>query len=236
MPSELEIAVAAPTSLPQMPGPLQPASGASGFSLSVNVRLVDVDVTAFDKKGHPVTSLTMKDFDLYDNGRKQTLRSLTRVNGAASQMAQGPATAEQGTVYSNRPEAFGNSGMLPAQAQLMQVPRFFSSTRVEVSFADLNYSREQILKFLNRLPESEPVGLYARRGPSFQILAEQTTDHAALSSLLRKWVPNAQELARAQEEESRNLQHFDFVDSPGLIISGTSAEAWSGDFHPRPIH
>ncbi len=229
MSSEPEIAVAAPTPFPQTPGTLQAASGASAFSLSVNVRLVDVDVTAFDQKGQPVTSLSMKDFEVYDNGRKQTLRSLSRLSGAASQMAQDRAAAIQGAIYSNRPEALQNPSTQPAQPQVLTSSTILLLDESSVGFADLNDSREQILKFLDRLPESEPVGLYARRGPSFQILAEQTTDHAALSTVLRKWVPNAQDLARAQEEESRNRQYFDFVDSPSEMqyvngnVGGTNA-------------
>ena len=78
------MAVVAPAPFPEKTGPLPAPSGNPGFALKVNTRLVDVDVTAFDQKGHPVTGLTMKDFEIYDNGRKQTPRSLSRVSGAAS--------------------------------------------------------------------------------------------------------------------------------------------------------
>jgi VWFA-related protein len=199
-----EIAIAEPAPLPNAPERLQPASGPSSFSFSVNVRLVDVDVSALDVRGQPAMGLSLNDFEVYDNGRKQTLRSLSRVSGTASQSANGAAASDS------------------LAAQPVQMTALASSTILlldesSVGFADLNYARQQLLKFLDRLPESEPVGLYMRTGPSFQILAEQTTDHAALSSVLRNWVPTAQDLARAQEEETRNRQQFDYVDSPSEL-------------------
>lgn len=86
-----------------------------------------------------------------------------------------------------------------------------------LSFADLNYAREQILKFLSRLPTFEPVGLYVRAGSTFQILEEESTDHAAVSAALRNWMPKAPDLALAQEAEKRNRQQFDTVDTPNAM-------------------
>ena len=209
--SAAEMAVVAPAPFPEKTGPL-PA--ASGFALKINTRLVDVDVTAFDQKGHPVTGLTMKDFEIYDNGRRQTPRSLSRVSGAASPLAQGSAATVQGAVYSNRPEALGSPAVQPAQAEALASSTILLLDESSVGFLDLNYARQQVLKFLDRLPESQPVALYLRTGPGFRILAEETTDHAALSSVLRKWVPTAPDLQRAQEEETRTRQSFDYVDFP----------------------
>ena len=98
----------------------------------------------------------------------------------------------------------------------------------------MNYARQQILKFLDRLPESQPVALYLRTGPGFRILAEETTDHAALSSVLRKWVPTAQDLQRAQEEETRTRQSFDYVDSPDELqyVNGNMGGMYSATADP----
>ncbi|HZP04829.1 MAG TPA: VWA domain-containing protein [Terracidiphilus sp.] len=209
--SEPEIAVAAPAPFPKEPEPL-PAT--SGFSLKVNSRLVNVDLSAFDRRGKPATDLSMNDFEIYDNGRKQTLRSLSHVNDVPPVKTEGLATTVSEAVYSNRPQALNSHTAQPAQTVALASSTILLLDESSIGFADLNYARQQILKFLDRLPGSEPVGLYLRTGPSFQILAEQTSDHAALSSILRKWIPTARELARAQEEEMRNRQHFDYVDSP----------------------
>ncbi len=214
-----EIAVAEPAPFPNTPEPLPAASGKSSFSLSVNVRLVDVDVSALETRGQPAAGLSMKDFEVYDNGRKQTVRSLSRVGGAASPVPQGPAALGSPAVQPDQvvQPAEGTEPAQPAQMAALPSSTILLLDESGLGFSDLNYARQQVLKFLDRLPASEPVGLYVRVGPSFQILAEQTTDHAALSSALRKWAPTAQELARAQEEETRNRQQFDYVDSPSEL-------------------
>lgn len=235
MSTKPEIAIAAPEPFPEKTGHL-PA--ASSFSLSVSVRLVDVDVSAFDSRGRPAAGLSMEDFEVYDNGRKERLRSFTKV-GAAPATPQPAITSAFPVLYSNRPDANG-----PAQSAT--ISSLGSSTILlldptNLSFADLTHAREQILKFLDRVPQSEPVGIYVRTGSSFNILNEETTNHPALISALGKWIPSAQDLARAQEAEVRNRQQFDTVDSPCDIqyvngnmggtptINSASATPWCPD-------
>ena len=230
-----EMAVVASAPFPEKTGHL-PA--ASSFALSVNVRLVDVDVTAFDQKGQPVTGLSMEDFEVYDNGRKVSLRSFTKI-GAVPAAPQTAVTPDLPVLYSNRPDANGRAQSATASAPGSSTILLLDPT--SLSFADLTHAREQLLKFLNRVPPSEPVGLYVRTGSSFSILNEETTNHPALISALGKWIPSAQDLARAQEAEVRNRQQFDTVESPcdmqyvnGNIggmqtIGSASASSWCPD-------
>ena len=53
----------------------------------------------------------------------------------------------------------------------------------------------------------------------FQVLVEGTEDHVLLASTLRRWMPSAQDLARAQEMELRNRQQFDYVLNPADLQS-----------------
>ena len=202
-----EMAVVAPAPFPERTGSL-PA--ASSFALSVNVRLVDVDVTAFDQKGHPVAGLTMNDFEIYDNGRKEKLNSF-KYAGASPADPQAPVTSVLPVLYSNRLDATGPAR--PSADSVLGSSTILLLDPTNLDFADLTHARGQILKFLDRVPPSEPVGLYVRTGSSFNILNEETTNHAALVSALGKWIPSAQDLARAQEAEVRNRQQFDTVDS-----------------------
>ncbi len=209
-----EMAVVAPAPFLQSSTLVPEAAGKSGFSLRVNTRLVNVDVTAFNKKGRPITGLTKKDFVVYDNGRRQTLQSFSPVSAAASPSPSSFAAAANPVLYSNLPAPFSNGSAQAAGAPAAASSTILLLDPTSLDFADLNYARHQILKFLDRLPRSEPVGLYVRTGSAFQVLAQESTDHAALSAALRKWMPNAQDLARAQEEEMRNRQQFDTVESP----------------------
>lgn len=210
-PSAPEIAVVASAPFPQTPGTVPAAANNPGFSLNLNARLVDVDLAAYDKKGRPVTNLTDKDFVIYDNGRKQSLRSFSHVS-PASAGSHDAATVAQVVLYSNRPDATAGSHSGGESSPESSTVLLLDPT--SLNYADLNYARQQILKFLDQTPKSEPVGLYVRIGSGFRILAEETTDHAALSSALRNWMPTAPALAQSQEREMRNRQQFDTVDNP----------------------
>ena len=118
----------------------------------MNVRLVDVDVSALDARGQPATGLSLNDFEVYDNGRKQILRSLSRVSGTASRAANGAVASD-------------TLAAQPVQIAALETSTILLLDESSVGFADLNYARQQLLKFLDRLPDSEPVGLYIRIGP-----------------------------------------------------------------------
>jgi VWFA-related protein len=200
-----------PQQVPAIPDvPLDQAT----FSLRVTSRIVDVSVSAFDKKGRPVTNLTRDDFDIADGGRKQSLRSFSRTAAATS---PAPVTAHS-DIFSNHPEASDNSGQTAASATAASITIiFFDATSLQ--FNDLTYARDQVLKIIKTLAPSEPVGIYLRIGFGYRVLLEPTTDRTALSASLGAWKPNARDLARAQEAEQRNRQQFDTLRNPGAVMS-----------------
>lgn len=210
--ADSEIAIASAANFPQEPASLPSVSNPSDYSLRLNSRLVDVDVTAFDKRGRPITGLKKDDFVLDDNGRKQVLLSFTPI-GTAARPDQSPVPADSPVLYSNLSAGVG-SGALGTGESTADSSTILLLDESSLDFADLNYARREILKFLDRLPVSEPAGLYIRMGSGFTILAEETTDHAALISALQHWMPKPSDLAGAQEAERRNRQQFDYVDSP----------------------
>ena len=53
---------------------------------------------------------------------------------------------------------------------------------------------------------------------SFEVLLEPSPDHAQLLATLSHWMPTAQDLSRAQDEEQRNRQHFDWVHSEAIWL------------------
>ena len=215
-PSSPEISIAAPADREQTPSVPAIVSTQPGFSLHVSTRLVDIGVTAYDKKGNPITDLTRDDFVVYDNGKKQNPRSFSH----AATLSAGPetsASADIPVLYSNRLDAM--SSALPAGTSAPESSTIVLLDATSLSITDLMRARERILDFLGQLPASEPVGLYVRAGYGFRVLAEATANHAALISALRGWMPNAQDLARAQEDDRRNRQQFDTVQSSSDLQS-----------------
>jgi VWFA-related protein len=205
----------------------------TGFTLRTTSRLVDVAVVAFDKKGHPVTNLKPGDLEIYDNGRKQQVSFFTQA-GAGTEMsaplapspsAGAPADAE----VSNRNPS--PSAGAPGAGNTT----IFLIDASNVAFADLTYARGEMLRFLKTIPADERVGLYVLRKHGFQILKEPTTDHSAAASTLSKWMPSAQDLAQAHEEEERDRQQMEYVRSKyDLTAMNGNTPTGEGEMNSAP--
>ena len=94
----------------------------------------------------------------------------------------------------------------------------------------MSNARTQMLQFLAAAPSDERIGLYTMTSLGFRVLAEVTTDHAALSAQLRKWMPTAQSVTQAQDEETRNRQHFDEVHNASDLgsVNGNQVDSPDG--------
>jgi VWFA-related protein len=208
-----EITVTAATELPDTP--TQPSPDAA-FSLRVNARLVDIGVVAYDKKGHPLTGLKAEDFEIYDNGRKQTVRFFSQTGDpSAAPPANEPGSSPQ-PAYSNRPAApapGSTSGSTEGAATILLIDAG------NLPWPNLTNARTQMLRFLQGLPAGERVGLYVLQAHSFQVLEETTNDRPSLVAKLSQWMPSAQDLARSRETEERNRQQFDEVRSSADLQS-----------------
>ncbi len=221
-PTVPEISVADSAGLPDAPATPRPASPDRNVSLQVTTRLVDVGVTAYDKKNHPITDLNPEDFEIYDNGRKQTIRFFNRPRAA---MSEESAKAPAEFAYSNRRAASANAGPeIEDTAGNITVLLIDASN---LAWADLTNVREQILRFLRGLLANERVAFYVLQMHGFLVLEEGTADHALLETKLREWLPSSQDLTRAQAEDRRNRQQMDTVrnQSDPQTVNGTSSQA-----------
>ncbi len=230
-PAEIpEISVATATGLPSPP-PTTPAPTPQ-FTFRATARLVDVNVTAFDKKGNPVTNLKPEDFVVLDNGVKQKIRFFSQsseapVTSDASSPGQS-AAANVPPVYSNLPDA----GPMDQGASIARSKASVTILMIDtanVAFGDLSNARNEMLRFLKSLPAGEQVGIYVMGRHGFNVLQEPQTDHAALAAALAKWMPNARDLAQAQEEEDRNRQNMDYVRHVSDLFS-VNGNTPSGEF------
>ncbi len=225
-----EISVATAAGLPSPP----PSTNAPApqFTLRATTRLVDVNVTAFDKKGNPVTNLKPEDFVILDNGVKQQIRFFSQAGEApATAAAASPsqsAAANAPPVYSNLPDAESMGEQASVTQSKASVTILMIDT-ANVAFGDLSNARSEMLRFLKSLPASELVGIYVMGRHGFNVLQEPQTDHAALAAALAKWMPNARDLAQAQEEEERNRQNMDYVRHVSDLFS-VNGNTPSGEF------
>jgi len=216
-----EISAVAATGLPETaahPAPPPPAGEQpSGFTLQINARLVDVNVVALDKKGRPISGLKPEDFEIYDNGVKQTVHSFSQADSDAAppEPSDAPEPAMP-QMFSNRTDRQASTAGTPAPGGNTFV---MVIDPANLTYNDLVDARRQMLDFLKKLPDGERVALYAMRYHGFQVMEETTTDHARVAARLAKWTPSAQDLLNARDQEDRNRQTMETVHSPEDLLS-----------------
>lgn len=204
-----EVTMEAARSLPDQAAAV-PEPQPGSVTLKMTSRLVDVGATVYDKKGRPVRDLKQDDFELYDNGRKQQIRYFNEFGGSSTPPASPqPAQAGAEQNFSNRsPDANATASAPPAQESAATILLIDES---HIGWSDMSNVRQQMLKFLNGVAPGERIALYAMNSLGFRVLTEVTTDHAALIARLQKWMPTAQSVQQAQDEETRNRQQINEV-------------------------
>lgn len=211
--TEPEVTITPARGFPETAGADATSGQQATPTLRTTTRLVDVSLVAYDKKGRPVTDLKADDLEVYDNGRKEEIRFFNSAAAGGVPTVNSPmrmSQDNQSPVFTNRPTA-GESSSLGDAADSNSTILLIDAGNL--SFNDLSNARREILRFLGRTAADEPIGLYVLKSYGFQILLEPTSDHVRLASTLIAWMPNAQDLARAQSEEQRNRQQFDTVRS-----------------------
>ena len=201
-----EISLGTASGLPDQPA-LPALAETSGITLKITSRLVDVGLVVYDKKGHPVINLKSDDFEVYDNGRKQEIRFFSEV-ADQTPAAQTASEAPQRSFSNRAGDAAAGAAATPATEAGATILLLDAS---HIAWSDLSNARRQILAFLAAAPPGERIGLYSMSSFDFRVLAEISTDHAELITRLNQWMPTAQSVSQAQEEETRNRQQFNEV-------------------------
>ena len=82
-------AIVSSTILGQQPAPTPPKEDDQVIKISTN--LIQLDVTVTDKNGKLVTDLKPEDFELFENGEKQTISNFSIVSKSAGGATAGDA-------------------------------------------------------------------------------------------------------------------------------------------------
>jgi VWFA-related protein len=177
-------AAAEATTTLQNAAPTQPQSQSEPVEgtatvLKVKTRLVIVDVIALDHKGAPVTDLKADDFILQEENQPQKIRVFNFQQAPQGQ----PAVLTPATLSSSR---------------ITNMPRFKTNSAlnvllldgINVTNANQKYAREQMLKFLEKLPAGQPLAVYAM-GTKLRMLQDFTVDPTLLKEAVKKSRSNA---------------------------------------------
>lgn len=180
--------------------------------LRSNTRLVQVDVIAEDKKGHPVDNLQRDSFAIYDQGKLQRIRIFTRnsvetgaVSGQPLSAASGP-----GSTFTNMAEA--RSG--PSAVTIILIDS------LNTKWVNQAYAREQIIKFLRQIRADDHIAIYSMGFGGFRVLHDFTQDASGLVAELASWKGEAKVQAIPEDSSA----HPDLGRQLGEWLKGTSPD------------
>jgi VWFA-related protein len=143
-------------------------------SITVTARLVVLDVVATDKDGKPVEGLTAKDFQIYEDGKPQRIRSLEPPSAHALP-ADTIAAGTDAVFDPATPASFGRS---PVNVLILD--------QLNTHFADSSFARRELHDFLAKQPAllPRPTTLLTVYDSRFKELQGFTRDRDALLKAL----------------------------------------------------
>jgi VWFA-related protein len=172
----------------------------------VTTRLVLVDLVAVDHKGLPLTDLKAEDFSLQEEGSDQKIKVFSFQQPSTTGGTAAPVT-------------------LPAN-MTTNLPTYKADRALSVILLDaLNtdnvsqkYMRQEMVKFLEKLPAGQPVAVYAL-GTKLRLLQDFTTD----PSLLKQAIAESKKHAAAILEDRG--PYLDAASTSALMEMGMQAVA-----------
>jgi len=175
------------------------------------VRLVNVNVIAHDNAGQPVKNLTATDFRIYEDGKEQKIEVFAI---EADRLAPTPSAASSSTpstpaVFSNRLAERTGGGVT-----------VILFDRLNSTWEDQKFARDQILKLLANIRSSDRVALYVLESDTITVLHDFTSDAGRLIAVLNRYLGTTSvELARSTETAP------DFARS-GVASEDAETAAW----------
>ncbi|HMF89534.1 MAG TPA: VWA domain-containing protein [Candidatus Angelobacter sp.] len=158
------------------PAASQQGVAGSDLVLKITTRMVVVDVVVHDKKDQVVRDLEAADFTLREDGVEQKISAFSLQRPAEGAPAPPPAP-----------------GVMPSNV-FRNVPHFRAKSALNVVLLDglnttlLNqaYVRVEMVKFLEKLPQGQPIAIYAL-GRRLRLLQDFTTDLSELKSVIQSF-------------------------------------------------
>lgn len=177
-PSGPEAASTPQSATPNSPAQSEQVEGTAAV-LKVKTRMVVVDVIALDHKGVPITDLKADDFTLQEENNPQKIRVFNFQQGPQGQPAEMAPAALPVNRITNMPRFKTNSAL-----------NVLLLDGINVTNANQKYAREQMLKFLEKLPAGQPLAVYGM-GTRLRMLQDFTVDPALLKDAIKKARNNA---------------------------------------------
>jgi VWFA-related protein len=165
------------------------------YVFRTTTRLVVLDIVAADAQGRTVSDLKPDEVHIFENGKEQTKRDFSFLQPNPEQAAQQVNLHLSPDVYTNVQQYKGNSSY---NIILLDV--------LNTSFPNLAFAHEQLIKYLDTTPPSQPTAIFAL-GNKLWLLHDFTTDHEALKESIRKFKGQGSQLVTTSSEDGKEYKH-----------------------------
>lgn len=180
--------------------------------LHSNTRLIQVDVVAEDKKGHPLLDLTREDFEIYDQGKIQKVRIFTKGSVESS-----PVTSQTVDLKSGAGISFTNMAESRSSPGAVTIILIDS---LNTKWVNQAYARQQIIKFLRQIEPTDHIAIYSMGFGGFRVLHDFTQDASELVRKLNTWNGDVNGQAVSQD----SISGTDIGQELGDWLKGRSPE------------
>ena len=169
------------------------------FTFRADTHIVLTDVTVTDANGNPVHGLPQSAFRILDNKQPQEIASFEEHSGTP---AVNLLPASTPGVYSND--------------YLLHLPPVLNIVVIDIANLDISYQMYlnlHLTKFLNELPDGQPLAIYLRAGEGCFLMQNFTSDRKLLLDALHRAIP------RFAPNGRRYLTEFDTLQQIALSLS-----------------
>ncbi len=154
----------------------QQSAGNAPLTLHVNSRDVLTDVVVTDAQGHPVHGLSRTAFQIFDDGRAETLNAFEEHSGAPI----------------GQPEPVNLPAGVHTNSFLLHAPSAVNALLIDTTNMDIVDQMalyKYLLRFVDQLSPGIPISVFLRKYEFTVRLQDFTSDHAAIKTAIRKAIP-----------------------------------------------
>ncbi|MEQ1923497.1 MAG: VWA domain-containing protein [Pyrinomonadaceae bacterium] len=147
--------------------------------VKITTNLIQMDVTVTDKKGNIVSDLKPEDFEIFENGKKQTISNFSFVSNASLQTKAANTNKDKPNITAVMP---------PAALRPEQIRRTVALVvdDLTLSFASTFWVKEALKKFVNEQMQEGDLVAIIRTGSGIGALQQFTNDKRQLLRAIDK--------------------------------------------------
>jgi VWFA-related protein len=183
--------------------------------VKISTNLIQIDVTVTDKKGNIVTDLKPEDFEIYENGEKQSITNFSFVSNVKAQTE---------TIKNS---ANSNVPVPPTELKAGQVRRTLALVvdDLSLSFESVYQVRRALKKFVDEQMQAGDLVAIIRTGAGIGALQQFTSDKKQLYAAIEKVRWNPQGRGRIGAFQPAEPTALEQAKAGGADISDEQLEA-----------